>query len=168
MGSLGWGPERSGINRVKPFCHSAAWKSRPVTTAKSTLFSLSPSEPSTTTDNLYPVRRKCHHHPSSTQNGPSSREMLPLLQEQGACRFRFRELLKICAGYLGGGECASIHHRRPPRHDRNIAFAVRSDLYSTVPVHLLNFFFKMGGFADISLQHPALPQVPVQPWCSRP
>lgn len=75
--------------------------------------------------------------------------MLPLLQEQGAFRFRFRELLKICAGYLGGGECASIHCRRPPRHDRNIAFAVRSDPRSTVSVHLLNFeifFFIMGGF----------------------
>lgn len=46
--------------------------------------------------------------------------MLPLLQEQGAFGFRFRELLKICAGYLGGGECASIHRQRPPRHDRNI------------------------------------------------
>lgn len=68
--------------------------------------------------------------------------------------------LKICAGYLGGGECASIHRQRPPHHDRNSTFILMRDMRGTGCGNFWgNFFFflRSAVFADISLQHPALP-----------
>lgn len=87
---------------LRAFCHSTAWKSNNPVTRRP--YSFLPPIPRHQPTSNTQFAGSARHPISSTQNGPPSRTLLPVLQEQGALRLRlFVPKEDFVCGKLGCG-----------------------------------------------------------------